>query len=99
MAGKFTVNLGVFVEGDSAGVGADRAKEHDCRCDRRTRIGAVVPVRFPSLARLPLVGLLFGAQDRWWHFSDDPTPTHEAVSAAVGKIAAHGFAWLDARGA
>jgi hypothetical protein len=95
MAGRFTVNLGVFAEGDSPGVDVARAREHDCRFDRRTRLGQLVPHRFSRLARLPYVGNLFGPRDRWWSFSDDGVRTQAAMSAVVDLIVVHGLHWLD----
>lgn len=96
MGGRFTVNLGVFREGDRTGVSPGRAHEHDCPLERRTRLGALLPLRFPALARLPLVGFLFGRPDKWWSFSEEPTRTGKAVSAAVDMIAANGLGWLNA---
>lgn len=98
MAGKFTVNLGVFNEGDSPGVSASRANEYDCRPERRTRIGAIIPRRHPRLAKLPFVGFLWDMPDKWWPFSEDASRTGAAVSVAVDKIAAHGLGWLNAGG-
>lgn len=97
MAGKFTVNLGVFVQGDRRGVSPSQANESDCPFERRTRIGALI-LRFPKLASLPFIGFLFGSPDKWWTFSDDPTRTAAAVSAAVDKVTAYGLSWFNASG-
>lgn len=97
MAGKFTVNLGVFADGDGPGIEPNRANEYDCRADRRTRIGALIPQRFPRLVGLPFVGFLFGAFDRWWPFSEDETRTRAALSTAVEAVVSHGLDWLAAR--
>lgn len=95
LAGKFTVNLGVFAEADSPGINVARANEHDCRFDRRLRLGELVPHRFSRLAGLPYVGSLFGPRDRWWSFPDDGVHTHAAMSVVVDQIVAHGLHWLD----
>lgn len=97
MEGKFTANLAVFVDGDAADIAPDRAHESDCRWDRRTRIGALMPQRFPRLIGLPFVGFLFGTRDTWWPFSDDEARAAAAVASAVEAIAAHGLDWLAAR--
>lgn len=97
MEGKFTVNLGVFVEGDGSGIETSRAHEYDCRRDRRARIGALIPQRFPRLVGLPFVGFLFGSLDRWWSFSEDDARTRAAMSAAVEATVSHGLDWLAAR--
>lgn len=96
LEGTFTVNLGIFIEGDRLGVRPDHAKEYDCQFERRTRIGALIPPRFPRLASLPLVGMLFGIPDKWWPFSDDLSRTCASVSTAVDMIAGHGLGWLSA---
>ncbi|TXH65425.1 MAG: DUF4304 domain-containing protein [Lysobacteraceae bacterium] len=95
MAGKFTVNLGIYVDGDSSGINPSRAQEHDCLFERRRRIGALIPLRFPGLAALPFVGFLFGTRDRWWSFSENPSRTASSLSAAVEQITAHGLDWLN----
>lgn len=98
MAGKFTVNLGVFADGDSLDVRVDRANEYDCRFECRTRIGMLIPLRFPKLAKLPFIGFLFGIQDKWWSFTEAPSRTGAAVTVAVDAISAYGLGWLNARG-
>ncbi|PTS82663.1 hypothetical protein DBR00_16185 [Pseudomonas sp. HMWF032] len=98
MAGKFTINLGVFVEGDNPGISTSRANAYDCRFERRTRIGALIPLQFPKLASLPWIGFLFGGPDKWWVFSDDSSDTDAVLSDAVDKITAHGLSWLNTIG-
>lgn len=98
MAGKFTVNLGLFTEGDRPGVSPAHAKEHDCRFECRTRIGALISPRHPRLASLPFIGMLFGIPDKWWTFAEDPSRNAASVFTAVDKIRAHGFGWLIATG-
>ena len=98
MEGKFTVNLGIFAEEDCPAVSANGAHEYDCRSQRRTRIGALIPLRFPKLANLPFVGFLYGAPDKWWSFSEDESHTYEAVSTVVDTISAYGLGWLNTIG-
>jgi hypothetical protein len=98
MAGKFTVNLGIFEQEDCPAVSANGANEYDCRTERRTRIGALIPLRFPKLANLPFVGFLYGVPDKWWSFSQDSSHTGAAVSAVVDVISAYGLSWLNASG-
>lgn len=98
LAGKFTVNLGVFSDGDRPEISAARANDFDCLAERRTRIGALMPGRFPRLAKLPYVGFLFGVADKWWPFSADASRTRIAVSGALDRILAHGLGWLNAGG-
>lgn len=96
MAGRFTVNLGVFAAGDSPGVTPDRAQAHHCHFARRMRIGMLIPVRFPALARVPGLGVLFGPRDTWWSFGEDAARTAKAVTACIDRIDAHGLGWLEA---
>ena len=96
MEGKFTINLGVFVEGDQPGLSVSRASLDDCHFGRRRRIGTLIPLRFPTLASLPWIGFLFGTPDKWWRFSADPSQTNAALSAAVDDLIIRGLGWLDA---
>ena len=98
MEGKFTVNLGVFTEGDFPGISASRANEYDCQFERRTRIGALIPPRLPKLVALPYIGFLFGIPVKWWSFSEDSSHTGKTVSLAVDKITSYGLSWLNTSG-
>jgi hypothetical protein len=92
--GEFTVNLGVFREGDSQGILVSHAQEHECSHGYRIRIGAIIPIRFPKLYELPIFGFLFGSKDKWWQFSSSPLVTNTAVSSAVNVLLAHGMGWF-----
>jgi hypothetical protein len=92
-AGKFTVNLGVFRADDNPGIDVRKAKEYHCPISRRIRIGLVVPSRMPGLASVPVVGFLFGGQDRWWRFSTDAARTGLEMQRVVGLVIEHGLAW------
>ncbi|WP_354549945.1 DUF4304 domain-containing protein [Rhodanobacter soli] len=98
MSGKFTVNLGVYADGDSPGISADQAKEHDCAPARRTRLGPLIPTRFPALAKLPYIGFLFGPGDKWWSCSDDATQMGLVMPVVVNKIIQCGLPWHKVSG-
>lgn len=94
LAGRFTVNLGVFVLGDAAGVGAGQANEYHCAPARRARLGLIEPPRFPRLAGLPYLGALFAPKDRWWPIAAEPARAPAAVAEALERILGHGLAWF-----
>jgi hypothetical protein len=96
MEGKFTINLGVFVEGDQPGLSTQRANVDDCRFEQRRRIGTLIPLRFPTLASLPWIGFLFGTPDKWWRLSAEPSHINAALSAAVDELINRGLSWLNA---
>ena len=98
LSGKFTVNLGVYVDGDSSGINVGQAKEHHCPHDRRTRIGHLIPAKLPVLAKLPYIGLLFGHRDKWWSFSGDIAQLRAILSTVVAKIVLYGLPWHKANG-
>jgi hypothetical protein len=98
LAGKFTVNLGVYVDGDISGVNVAQAKEHHCPHGRRMRIGHLIPAKLPVLAKLPYIGFLFGPRDKWWPCSGDPAQLGAALSAVVDKIVLYGLPWQKASG-
>jgi len=94
MEGLFTINLGVYVEGDCNGITAATAKEFHCTAERRTRLGPLMPGWMPALADLPWVGIVFGSRDRWWRLTDDPARMHASMTIVVACIADHGLPWL-----
>lgn len=96
MEGRFTVNLGVYREGDSDGIAPAKAKEYHCAPHRRTRLGPCMPGWLPALARLPWLGILFGPRDRWWPLDSDDARMQATMATVVDAIARHGLPWLDA---
>lgn len=97
MEGRFTVNLGVLEAAEAAGVALDKALPVHCR--RQTRIGFAAPPRWPRLERIPAIGFLFGARDRWWRFSAETAFTTRQLEQACGEIQRHGIAWLERQAA
>jgi hypothetical protein len=93
LEGKFTVNLGVFKADDRTEIAVRKAMEYHCPLQRRVRIGLVLPPRISALAKLPVVGFLFGGQDRWWRFSADEVMTTLEMQRVVGLVIEHGLAW------
>lgn len=68
LAGRFTVNLGVFLAADAPGVAAADAREYHCAPHRRSRLGMLAAPRHPRLAAMPLVGPCSGRRTgggRW----------------------------------
>jgi hypothetical protein len=95
MEGKFTVNLGVFHEGDFAGIPIDKACEYHCKRDYRTRIGQLIPSKLKSFQAIPFIGWLFGIPDRWWRFSDDKQATAKNISQVMTILKLYGMPWLN----
>ncbi len=99
LEGKFAVNLGVYVRGEVGAnpdeLTAEKAFEYHCSTPRRTRLGTLIPARIPALENVPLLGALFGPQDVWWVFSDDPARTEASLRTAVDVLERHGYSWLD----
>ena len=93
MSAKFTVNLGIFAEGDAPGVSVGQAKEYDYLTQRRTRIGSLM-LKSPTLSKLPWVGFLFGVPDKWWWFSETYAQTRASVTAAVETLVTTGVGWF-----
>jgi hypothetical protein len=98
LSGKFTVNLGVYVDGDSSGINVGQAKEYHCLHDRRMRIGHLIPAKLPALAKLPYIGILFSHRDKWWSFSGDTAQLRATLSAVVDTIILCGLPWHKASG-
>ena len=98
LSGKFTVNLGVYVDGDSPGINVGQAKEYHCPHDRRIRLGHLIPAKLPVLAKLPYIGFLFDSRDKWWFFSGDISRLRATLSVVVDKIALYGLPWHKASG-
>lgn len=99
IAGKFTVNFGVFHEGDFSGVGFANACEYDCLWAKRTRIGQIIPSKLSPLQAIPFIGWLFGTPDRWWKFSEDEQLTRKNIGQVLSYIKCYGIAWLDSKAA
>jgi hypothetical protein len=95
MAGKFTVNLGVYHEGDFAGILLNNACEYHCKQDKRIRIGHIIPAKLKRLQGIPFIGWLFGIPDRWWRFSDDQQFTRNNISQVMNVLNRYGVPWLD----
>ena len=93
LAARFTVNLGLFVAGDAPNVAVNQAKEYDCLPARRSRLGLTTPPRFPRLAELPVAGLLFQTQDKWWRA--EPSRIEESLSETLQLLKAEGLPWLQ----
>lgn len=109
MAGKFTVNLGVYCPEfflyDGKPPPLQEACEWNCLPGFRERLG--------KLAKSPWTRLwtgflgpsedawwkeiLYGSHDRWWRFSADEEQTNTSVRKALALIKTVGFPWLDDR--
>ncbi len=95
LAGRFTVNLGVFLAADAPGVAAVDAREYHCAPHRRSRLGMLAAPRHPRLAAMPLVGAVFGPKDRWWPVGGGPDRAARSLSAVRDLLVAHGLPWLQ----
>jgi len=92
--GRFTINLGVFVDGDEPGITPQEAMEFHCPWQRRERLGMLLPRRLHALERIPVLGMLFGPKDIWWHFSAKLTHTATELSTALATLETYGLPWL-----
>lgn len=92
--GRFTVNLGVFVDGDEPGIAPQEAMEYHCVWQRRERLGRLLPRRLHVLERIPVLGMFFGPKDIWWRFSSELTYTTAQLSTALAALETYGFPWL-----
>jgi hypothetical protein len=95
--GKFTVNLGVFHAGDSAGVILANAYEYHCKWAKRIRIGQLIPSKLRRLQVIPFIGWLFGSFDRWWKFSEDSHLTRKNIALITDIIISYGITWLESK--
>jgi hypothetical protein len=62
------------------------------------RIGHLIPIKLPVLAKLPYIGFLFGPRDKWWPCSGDPAQLGATLSAVVDKFVLYGLPWQKASG-
>lgn len=97
LAGKFTVNLGVFGRGDADGISLEKALPYHCPYGANTRLGLLIPAGIPVLRRLPAVGFLLGPRDRWWRCTDDEAFTRRQVRKVTDVIVTRGLPWLEGR--
>lgn len=95
--GKFTVNLGVFHAGDSAGIILANTYEYHCQWANRTRIGQLIPSKLRWLRAIPFIGWLFGSFDRWWKFSEDDHLTRKNIALVTDTITRYGIPWLESK--
>ncbi|MDF3032063.1 MAG: hypothetical protein K0R03_2621 [Moraxellaceae bacterium] len=99
MAGQFAVNLGVFLAGPvpkgREAITPEKAMEFHCEPAQRQRLGLLLPPRVPLLARLPVIGMLFGPQDLWWECSADQDYTGRELRRALSALQRHGLPWLE----
>lgn len=91
---KFTVNLGVFVDGDAPGIQPQKAMEYHCVPQCRERLGRLLPRRLQAFERIPVLGIFFGPKDIWWHFSSKLTHTAAELTTAMAALETYGLPWL-----
>ena len=94
LAGRFTVNLGMLAPEDMDGIDPEKARPHDCPFENRVRIGFLLPASIPALSRLPLLGVLLAAKDRWWRFSEDETYTSRQLTKVMDLVLTYGLPWF-----
>lgn len=95
LAGRFTVNLGVFFAGDAPAITVGHAREYHCAPARRARLGLLAPPAYPRLAAVPILGVFFQPKDTWWRFGPDYDQTGKRVSVALRLLMAEGIPWLE----
>lgn len=99
LAGQFTVNLAVYFAGSALqgreSVTPEKAMEFHCEPAQRQRLGLLLPPRATLLARLPVIGLLFGPQDHWWECSTDQAQTEAELRRALSALESYGLPWLE----
>ena len=95
LEGRFTVNLGWLSREYANDVELARARVYQCRYQQR--IGLLLPPRFAWATKLPVLGFLFGARDRWWRFDADADFTREQLRRVTALLEAHAIPWLESR--
>ena len=94
LAGRFTVNLGVFDPAlwPSASLAP---REHDCHPELRQRLGLLLPpARRGLLGRL--LGRAVGPRDVWWPQAEDAGRMARTLAEVAALTVAHGLPWLEA---
>ena len=107
MAGKFTINLGVYssdtsLEPDHPAL--SEANEWNCLPGFRRRLGVLIRSRWTILWTRYLGDsgsvwwkhILYGPGDRWWPFSEDHVSTAASISSALACLQKFGLPWLMA---
>ena len=93
LEGRFTVNLGA-TSGDIIGNGIlSKIQSHNCL--HQSRLGKVLPPRSELLKDVPYLGMMFGANDKWWRFTEDKEFTSRQVRDVLENILNHGIPWLE----
>ena len=93
LEGKFTVNLGAASRDQANNVALSKIQPHNCQ--HQSRIGPVLPPRSERLKDVRYLGMIFGANDKWWRFSENKDFTSQQVGEVFEKILAHGIPWLE----
>lgn len=98
LAGQFTVNIAQYRPGDAADEEVPPDRVTYSHCKRFKRLGELVPPSFPLLTRIPKIGFMFGARDRWWSHGADPSRTESNVLETLNLIREFGMPWLATQG-
>lgn len=107
MAGRFTVNLGVyspnFYVGEGTPPGPHMARESNCLPEYRERLGPLIETPSTSLFERVLGRGArwwrdaFPRADKWWRLSEDADKMRCTLEEVVGHIIGFGIPWLEAR--
>ena len=95
LEGRFTVNLGATSA--EQGMNVELMKAYPYHCRHQSRIGMVLPPKSDLLKNLPWLGMIFGARDKWWRFSENKEFTMRQVDDVFKKILDYGIPWLETR--
>ncbi len=106
LAGRFTVNLGVyapqFALGPEPAASVEVATPTYCLPGFSERLGCVIEgawMRFFSKLFGPPDGwwkhILYGPRDRWWRYSENAETTTRQVAITAQLILGPGMQWLD----
>jgi hypothetical protein len=95
LAGRFTVNLGVFVPGlGGTAAPGGRPETYDCIHDLTQRLGFFH--RPPRGLLSQLLGRQPAPRDHWWEQHQDPDRMSEALADVRDCLISGGLPWLDA---
>jgi hypothetical protein len=109
MAGRFTVNLGVYSPELFLGPGTaprlNEAEPWHCLPGFHERLGRLMVSAWTDRWTRILgpsgdawwKDILYGARDRWWGFSEDEGHTFDQVRRAIDHVRGVGLRWLEGR--
>lgn len=98
LAGKFTVNLGVWHANSaqsSSAFDVKKVREYDCPKGCHERLACLIPGSLSFLQPIPFLGVFFSPRDRWWPHSSAAAFTEKYLRDVMKAMGRYGFPWLE----